>query len=163
MRDWTKYDKGVVFRDKTPNGLLFQFLAEYKAKFGGSINPSCRKCLNDYYNNYLKSITMSKTKKCDYLLKAKYNGIQIGTNGDPIRNGEMTNEIAKKLIAWHPAGEDLFEITPDKTETKAQAEAAAKAVIDKRLADKAKAQKKAEEARKPKPEPKPEPETAKEK
>ena len=49
---------------------------------------------------------------CDFVLKAKYNGIQIGANGQPIRNGEMTNEIAIELMEWHPLGKGLFDVCP---------------------------------------------------
>lgn len=50
--------------------------------------------------------------QCDYRLKAKYNGIQLGTNGRPIRNGEMNNKIAKELLENHPHGKELFDVMP---------------------------------------------------
>jgi len=113
MRDWLKYDKGAIFRDKSKGGLLSIFLKEYKEQFGGSINPSCRKCLNSYYGNYINSLNMSELVKCDYELHAKYNGIQLGANGQPIRNGEMTNKKAKELLEKHPHGAKLFVKIPE--------------------------------------------------
>lgn len=112
MRDWLKYDKGAIFRDKSKNGLLFQFLQEYKEEFGGSVNAGCHKCLERYYNNYVNSTIMSTAVKCDWTLHLKYNGMQIGANGQPIRNGEMTNKIAKELHDWHPNGDSLFSKMP---------------------------------------------------
>lgn len=54
-----------------------------------------------------------KIVKCDFVLKAKYNGIQLGTNGQPIRNGEMNNKIARELLLKHPAGALLFDKMPE--------------------------------------------------
>ena len=56
---------------------------------------------------------MKETIKCDYVLHAKYNGIQLGRNGQPIRNGEMTNKIAKELLEKHPRGAALFSKMPE--------------------------------------------------
>lgn len=55
---------------------------------------------------------MKEAIKCDYVLKLKYNGIQLGTNGRPIRNGEITNAIGKQLIKEHPHGLALFDKYP---------------------------------------------------
>ena len=114
MISWLSVDKGAIFRDKSRNGLLSNFLKDYKNEFGGSINPGCRKCLNDYYNKFIKKYTMKNDTplKCDYELHKKYNGIQLGVNGRPIRNGEMTNEIAKELLEKHPRGVLLFSKYP---------------------------------------------------
>lgn len=118
MRDWTLYEKRVIFRDTKKGGLLSQFLKEYVQKFGGSPKPGCGKCLDKYYNNYLNSLKMSKEQNCDYRLKLKYNGIQMGANGQPIRNCEMTNKIAEELRQWHPLGDGLFDILPGPKEDK---------------------------------------------
>ena len=50
------------------------------------------------------------TKK--YVLFAKYNGIQLGHAGDPMRNGEMTESQAKELLEKHPHGAKLFSKIP---------------------------------------------------
>lgn len=113
MLIWDKYNQGAIFRDKSRGGLLEKFLKDYKEHFGGSINPSCPKCLEKYYTNYINKYIMSKSEvKCDYVLKQKYNGIQLGFGGRPVRNGEMTNEVAKDLIENHPHGEMLFDVFP---------------------------------------------------
>lgn len=56
--------------------------------------------------------TQNKNIDCDYELHKKYNGIQLGTTGRPIRNGEMTNEIARELMEKHPRGVLLFSKYP---------------------------------------------------
>ena len=113
MRNWSNYNKEAIFKDKTRGGLLSQFLKEYQEQFNVITTPGCRKCLDRYFNNYLKLTAMApETNKCDYELHKKYNGIQLGTNGQPIRNGEMTNEIAKELLEKHPHGAKLFSIIP---------------------------------------------------
>ena len=50
---------------------------------------------------------MKKLNDCDYLLKAKYEGIFF--NGKPLRNSELTNKIAEDLLKNHKAGKSLFE------------------------------------------------------
>ena len=116
MRDWLKYDKGSIFRDKSKGGLLIQFLKEYKEQFGGSINPSCNKCLNSYYDNYLKSLKMEDFKEkevCNYELHKKYDGIQLKFKGVRIQNKDLTNKLAEKLLKEHPHGAKLFSKIPE--------------------------------------------------
>ena len=109
-----KYDLQTVFRDKSKGGLLFEFLTEYKKEFNtGSLNPSCKICRKEYWTNYQNLFKMSDEIKSEYILKAKYNGIQLGVNGQPIRNGEMTDKIAKELIKKHPHGKNLFSFIPE--------------------------------------------------
>lgn len=100
----------TVFKDKTKGGLLSQFIKEYVKHFGGNFNLSCPKCKTKYWENYKNLHKMKSTSK--YVLKAKYNGIQLGVNGQPLRNGEMTDKQAKELISKHPKGKDLFEKYP---------------------------------------------------
>jgi len=112
-----EYGKSKTFGDKSKGGLFSLFLKEYKEHFKRSVTPGCGKCLTRYWNDYTNLFTMSKPEvKCDFRLKAKYNGIQIGANGQPIRNGEMTNETAVQLLEWHPMHEDLFDICPNEKE-----------------------------------------------
>jgi hypothetical protein len=117
MNNWGDYDKQTIWADKKRGGLLVSFLTDYREMFNQQVNASCKKCFENYYNNYLNSTGQMEIKKneCDYELLAKYNGMQIGHGGRPIRNGEMTNKIAKELLEWHPLGEGLFKVTPLKT------------------------------------------------
>jgi len=119
---WLKYDKGSIFRDKSKNGLLSQFLKDYKAKFGGTINPSCGKCLAKYYedfsNEYINK--MENKENHGYVLKLKYNGIKSKTSGSPRRNADLTVEQAIDLIENHPHGKMLFDKIPEKKEIKVE-------------------------------------------
>ena len=112
--------KAVVFRDKSRNGLLSNFLKDYKLEFGGGkLNPACSSCRNEYWNNYLNLFEMKQTVHCDYELHQKYSGgVKIGFNGRPIRNGEMTNEVAEELLKTHPRGKLLFSKMPEPKEIK---------------------------------------------
>lgn len=121
---YKKLGKAAVFRDTSRNGLLTNFLKDYKLEFGGGkLNPSCSSCRNDYWNNYLNLFKMKQEVVCDYELHQKYSGgIQLGVNGRPIRNGEMTNEIAEELLKTHPRGALLFSKMPEVKEIEVVAE-----------------------------------------
>lgn len=113
MIKWLKYDKGSIFRDKKPRGLLSLFLKDYKNEFGGSINPSCIHCLEAYYNNFINQFVMeAKEQKCKFRLKLKYEGIKSPVTRRPIRNGDLTDEQAIELIEKHPHGKMLFDKIP---------------------------------------------------
>lgn len=107
-----EYGKIAVFRDTSKDGLFTQFLKEYRAEFGVKINPNCSSCRDTYWRNYLNLFKMTK-KTANYVLKAKYNGIQLGFGGQPLRNGEITDAQAKELIKIHPKGVGLFEKIPE--------------------------------------------------
>ena len=97
----------------TKGVFLIPFCKEYQKKFGVvKMNLSCSSCKNTYWNKYTKLFIMSNKVECDYELKSMYNGITSKPNGNPIRNGEMTNAIAKDLISKHPKGEALFSKLP---------------------------------------------------
>ena len=111
---YKEYGKSRTYGDKSKGGLFSSFLKEYRDYFGVSVTPGCNKCLTKYWSDYENIFIMSKQViECSFRLKAKYNGIQLGANGQPIRNGEMTNEIAVELLEWHPLGVDLFDTIPD--------------------------------------------------
>ena len=115
MVKWLKYDKGSIFRDKSKNGLLSQFLKDYRAKFGGSINPSCGKCLAKYYDDFINEYSnkMENKESHGYVLKLKYNGIKSKTSGKPNRNADLTEVQAIDLIENHPHGKELFDNIPN--------------------------------------------------
>ncbi len=114
MIKWLEIDKGSIFRDKKRDGLLVNFLRDYKAVFGGTINPSCMHCLESYYNNFIKKYTMSTKKDgCKFVLKLKYNGIKCAVTKRPCRNGDLTDKQAIQLIEKHPHGKLLFDEIPD--------------------------------------------------
>tara|TARA_R110002049_G_scaffold309180_1_gene518126 strand:- start:15808 stop:16203 length:396 start_codon:yes stop_codon:yes gene_type:complete len=117
--EFLKYDMQTVFRDTTKDGLLFQFLTEYKKEFKtGSLNPSCKTCRSEMWNNYINLFKPKEMASSKYVLKAKYNGINLGATGQPLRNGEFTDKQALELLKKHPKGVDLFEVIPEKKTTK---------------------------------------------
>ncbi len=59
---------------------------------------------------------MKIESKCLFKLRHKYNGIQLGHSGRPIRNDEITNEIGLELLEKHPRGALLFEKMPSEEE-----------------------------------------------
>lgn len=120
MRDiYLTHGKSKTYGDKSKGGLFACFLKEYREHFKRSVTPGCGKCLGQYWRDYTQIFTqMKQAVECKFRLKAKYNGIQIGTNGQPIRNGEMTDETAVNLLEWHPLHEDLFDICPNEEELK---------------------------------------------
>lgn len=103
----------AVFSDLSKDGFFVNFAREYKSQFGKIINVGCPSCRAKAWDDYLKLFKMEKSKS-NYELKAKYNGIQLGFNGKPMRNGEFSDPEARKLIKLHPKGEDLFSIVPKK-------------------------------------------------
>ena len=112
-----EYGRSKTFSDKSKGGLFSLFLKEYRNHFKISVTPGCGKCLSKYWRDYTNLFTEMKTEvECKFRLKAKYNGIQIGANGQPIRNGEMTDETALKLLDWHPLHEELFDTCPTEQE-----------------------------------------------
>lgn len=114
--EFLKYGKTTTFRDTSKGGLFGQFLKSYSIEFGNkTLNPSCSSCRTEYWNNYLNLFKMKTENKSKYTLKAKYNGIQLGVNGQPIRNGEMTDKQAFELLKKHPRGAELFDVIPVKT------------------------------------------------
>ncbi|SOC79821.1 hypothetical protein SAMN06296241_1358 [Salinimicrobium sediminis] len=120
--DWREIDKAAIFTGKDENGnrYLSQFLKDYKDTFHPDmINAGCSKCLEDYYQKFIKHLsTMSKKDtNSGYKLRAKYNGIPLEF-GSPVQvsNANLTDELAQKLLKNHPAGEDLFETIPEGNE-----------------------------------------------
>tara|TARA_R110000787_G_scaffold196468_2_gene307847 strand:- start:985 stop:1374 length:390 start_codon:yes stop_codon:yes gene_type:complete len=115
--EFLKYGKATTFRDLSKGGLFAKFLKSYGNEFGTKkLNPSCSSCRTEYWNNYLNLFKMKTENKSKYTLKSKYNGIQLGVNGQPIRNGEMTDKQAFELLKKHPRGAELFDVIPVKAE-----------------------------------------------
>ena len=142
MKNIIKNSKESIFRDKSKGGLLVHFTIAYNKETNTVLDINCPLCFNQAYKRmelkYKKK--METNVKCDWKLHEKYNGINIGTNGDPIRNGEMTNDVAKELHDWHPNGDSLFEIMPTHNVTVKQREEEEKKKIAKDLSDRKKEQ-----------------------
>jgi len=115
QENWLDIGKAAIFRDKSKGGYLFLFLKDYQEHFGGSLYPSCNKCLNKYWENYTKSLLIMEEKKHHgYVLKLKYNGISLRGYTDSFRNGDLTEEQAERLLREHPHGAELFDEIPKK-------------------------------------------------
>lgn len=126
MIDWTEYTREVVFNQKKEDGslLLTDFIRDYKNVFKPvEVNIGCLSCLNQYYDKLINYITKMGTKtpeKCLFKLKEKYNGVRLGFNTNLlIHNGNITDELAIRLLKEHPRGELLFTIIPDSYEPNA--------------------------------------------
>lgn len=99
---------------------LKTFLADYVKEFGGTPNAGCSKCVKDYLTKYKKKLgSMSKaTTNCDYTLKSKYEGLQIGLTGRTVNNRNITNELAEELLCYHTA-DKIFSKFPEGAKAKA--------------------------------------------
>jgi hypothetical protein len=117
-------DKSIEFviGGKSPDNVRYlkMFLADYVKEFGGTPNAGCSKCIKDYLKKYKKKLeNMSKTKtNCDYELKAKYEGLQIGLTGRTVNNRNITNELAQELLCYHEASK-IFSKFPEGAKAKA--------------------------------------------
>lgn len=117
-------DKSIEFviGGKSPDNVRYlkMFLADYVKEFEGKPNAGCSKCIKDYLKKYNKKLeNMSKTKtNCDYELKAKYEGLQIGLTGRTVNNRNITNELAQELLCYHDASK-IFSKFPEGAKAKA--------------------------------------------
>lgn len=117
MINWRDMDKVAVMQgiDQNGNRYLNQFLKDYSDTFGvKDINAGCSRCLDEYWNRFRKhQNTMKKVKNSGYKLKAKFEGIPLEFGSQiQVDNGNLSDEYAKKLIADHKLGEDLFDELP---------------------------------------------------
>jgi len=116
--DWLGYTLDGIISGKTADGvcLLELFLNDYKAKFNvQSVNPSCSKCLKEYYQKLTQS-KKSNLMESQFRLKAKYQNIPLRHTGDGynvnVNNANLTDEKAIILLERYPV-EKVFDIYPD--------------------------------------------------
>jgi len=109
VRTWVNYKPFEIFDSKL---LTISFANDFFHLFGEKLNVGCRKCLEASYKRMINFNfkEMKKDNDCEYLLKSKYEG--IFWKGNPIRNGDLTDKVAKDLLKNHKAGKDLFEKIP---------------------------------------------------
>jgi hypothetical protein len=115
--DWRKYDANFV-RTQTVDGqrLVLIFANDFKNKFNREI---CVTCESNFKADFEKYINNMETKKSEYKLKAKYDGISLGFGKKGrLSNDNMNDNDARYLIKNHPRGEELFESLPKKEEPK---------------------------------------------
>lgn len=123
MKDWRTLDKATILTgtDENGNRYLSQFLKEYEQTFQPDmINAGCQRCLDDYYNKFLKYLNTMGTKKANdsgYVLKPKYDGIPLEFGSQTfVRNSTITKEQGNQLLKNHARGADLFEAIPEDLE-----------------------------------------------
>lgn len=96
-----KYTPKEIYSNKI---LLKEFLYFYQSLTNEkNLNASCEKCIKDYYH---KIINKMETINKDYILKSKYQGIFV--DGVYLTNGNLTNDLAKKLLKNKKAQPSLF-------------------------------------------------------
>jgi len=114
LKEFLKYDKNTILRDKSRDGLFVNFIRKYEAEFGEKVIVGCGACLAKMYNNFInKYMSTDKKEISGYVLKLKYNGIKSKTTGRPCRNEDLTEKQAIDLIEKHPHGANLFDKIPD--------------------------------------------------
>ncbi|PHQ27702.1 hypothetical protein [Leeuwenhoekiella nanhaiensis] len=119
MTDWREIDKTTILTgtDENGNRYLSRFLKEYQQTFQPDmINAGCQRCLDDYYNNFIKYLNTMGTAKNDsgYILKAKYEGIPLEFGSQTfVRNSTITKKQGDFLLKNHKRGEELFEQIPE--------------------------------------------------
>ena len=125
MIDWLQYTPDQIKNEANEQGvrLLSLFSSDYKAVTGKTLCASCRglrEKINEYHQ---KKIEMDTKEKCDYKLKKMYEGIPLEFGSQVhVSNRNLTNKLAKQLIAKHPKGVALFEVFPEAAAEKAAAE-----------------------------------------
>jgi len=111
--DFTTMDIATLTQSVTGKGVpyLELFLKEYTSLFGGSVNPSCPKCLTAYLTNYQNHFNAMQNT-CAYKLHKKYENIPLQF-GSPIlvNNSNITNEYAEILLQ-QPDGIRFFAEIP---------------------------------------------------
>lgn len=113
--NWQDYNIDYIIGAKDSDGvrLLQLFLIDYKKEFHvEKVNPSCRRCLNDYLKEY-KSKFKIMDSTCKYVLHKKREGIQLGFGSSIfVNNKNITDSYAKKLIEkFKKAKGDSFELS----------------------------------------------------
>lgn len=111
MRDWTLYTSQKVL-NSIENGkrLILEFADDYFHIFGKEICISCRKSFDLTFNKFLNKVYMPNK---DFILKAKYNGLQLKMGSNiTISNYRMSEELALTFIKKHPKGKELFSHLP---------------------------------------------------
>lgn len=111
--DWLSFSVDQIIGGRTADGLRYLelFLQDYSRAFNTRPNANCTKCIATYLRNYKSKFSvMSKSK---YVLKKKYEGIQLGFgSGIFVTNSNMTDELGEKLFKWHSNPESLFASYP---------------------------------------------------
>lgn len=145
MYNWEQFNIDTVFAASNGEGVRYLglFLKDYREVFGGTVNAGCKRCINNYlqkFKSYMK--TKKPNSESQYVLKPKYEGLQIGLTGVFVNNKNITDDLAKKLLKVH-APEKIFAKYPVQ-ERETAAEKKAREAAEKETADKLKAEQEAE-------------------
>lgn len=116
MDKWDNLSNDEIINGKNADGVSYLglFLNDYTIRFKPTepIYAGCRRCLNDYIYKYKNFKDMEVTNS-SYKLKLMFEGITLFGTGLVITNKNLTDKIAKKLLAEHPHGKELFDFIPE--------------------------------------------------
>lgn len=114
MIQWGNFRREQIIRDRS---LLLQFSQDYEKAFNRRLTIGCKKCIEKAYRELTQFIENSETNlnlktmgKPEFRLHKKYEGM-IWKN-QPIRNSDLTLEVAQDLLKNHKRGAELFDIVP---------------------------------------------------
>lgn len=108
MRSWKLITLKTLQDDRE---LLKEFYTDYAKSFETPC-PTCQNKLRFYYQKLIKFIPMESTKKCK-IKGNRHLHINIGSSIQVYHNGNITDEIAVRLIQENSKLKDLFEVLPD--------------------------------------------------
>lgn len=116
--DWIGLSTETILGGVNPEGVRYLdlFLKDYTEAFGGSVNAQCPKCLRDYVNKYRLRMQKKKANLPEhgYVLKPKFNGLQLPNAGEPVNNSTLTAEQAKILVKFYKDPAIIFDEYPGK-------------------------------------------------
>ena len=112
---WLELSIQTIIGGKSPEGRLYlsDFLKDYTRAFGGTVNAQCAKCLKEYINKYRSKMATTNTPSHGYILKKKYNGLQLPNGGEPVNNATLTLEQVQVLLDFYKDPAKIFDKYPE--------------------------------------------------
>ncbi len=115
-RDWSQLSISDIINGRNGQGgrFLVEFARDYQRRYNSSLCISCKGKLEQGIRKFLTQDTMDKGTNSGYVLKKKYEGIQLGFGSQLVLTSiNLTDELARRFIEKHPLGEALFEKMPE--------------------------------------------------
>lgn len=121
MIAWYEMQLSKIIGGKDSDGVAYLklFLIDYKQEFNvETVNPSCKKCLADYHDKFIKKYSNMENTS-NYRLHKKREGLQLEAGSSIfVNNRNITDKYAGKLIERFKKinpnfkMSDLFDIYP---------------------------------------------------